>query len=99
MSGYDLRLHLTENMLLIKVVDSDYNIYKIGITKQHHLVQQFLNENLKALHEFLENRDNIDIIEEMNCVRVILHKPVHLEFNLTRQQQEGFENDIRKEDM
>jgi hypothetical protein len=97
MSGYDLRLHLTENMLLIKVVDGDYNIYKTGITKQHQFVQQFLNENLKALHEFLENRDNIEIIEEMNCMRVILHKPVHLEFNLTRQQQEGFENDIRKE--
>jgi hypothetical protein len=97
MSGYDLRLHLTENMLLIKVVDGDYNIYKTGITKQHQFVQQFLNENLKALHEFLENRDNIEIIEEMNSMRVILHKPVHLEFNLTRQQQEGFENDIRKE--
>jgi len=97
MSGYDFRLHLTENMLLIKVVDGDYNIYKTGITKQHQFVQQFLNENLKALHEFLENRNNIEIIEEMNCMRVILHKPVHLEFNLTQQQQEGFENDIRKE--
>ena len=97
MSGYDLRLHLTENLLLIKVVDGDYNIYKTGITKQHQFVQQFLNENLKAIHEFLENRNNIEIIEEMNCMRVILHKPVHLEFNLTRQQQEGFENDIRKE--
>jgi len=97
MSRYDLRLHLTENMLLIKVVDGDYNIYKTGITKQHQFVQQFLNENLVALKEFLENQDNIEIIEEMNSMRVILHKPVHLEFNLTRQQQEGFENDIRKE--
>ena len=97
MSGYDLQLRLSENMLMIKVVDNDYNIYKTGITKQHHFVQQFLNENLAALKEFLEQKDNIEIVEEINNMKVILRKPVHLEFNLPRQQTEGFENDIRKE--
>ena len=52
--SFDLQLRVSENMLTIKVVDSDYNIYKTGITKQHHFVQQFLNENLVALKEFLE---------------------------------------------
>jgi len=97
MSSYDLQLRVSENILIIKVVDNDYNIYKTGITKQHHFVQQFLNENLVALKEFLEQKDNIEIVEEMNSIKVILRKPVHLEFNLIRQQQEGFENDIRKE--
>jgi hypothetical protein len=97
MSNYDLQLRLNENILIIKVVDNDYNIYKTGITKQHHFVQQFLNENLVPLKEFLEEEDNIEIVEEINNLKVILRKPVHLEFNLIRQQTEGFENDIRKE--
>lgn len=97
MSRYDLQLRLSENILIIKVVDNDYNIYKTGITKQHHFVQQFLNENLVPLKEFLEEEDNIEIVEEINNLKVILRKPVHLEFNLIRQQTEGFENDIRKE--
>lgn len=97
MSGYDLQLRVSENVLIIKVVDNDYNIYKTGITKQHHFVQQFLNENLVTLKEFLEQKDNIEIVEEINNLKVILRKPVHLEFNLIRQQTEGFENDIRKE--
>lgn len=92
-----LQLKLSATNLILKIVDNEYNIYKTSITRQYPFVQQFLKEDLSQLKTFLEVTENVEIIEELNTMRVVLHRPVCLEFILHKQHNEGLENDIRKE--
>ena len=96
-STYDLQLKLSQNNLIIKVVDSEYTIYKTSVTKQHQFVQQFLKEDLAKLKGFLEVSQNVEIIEELNAMKVCLKEPVYIEFILQKQHHEGLQDDIRKE--
>ena len=96
MHRYDLQTHIIENILRLKITNNKH-IYNTDITQEHHFIVQFADNNIAILKEYLDQKDNIEIVDEIHYIKVILHKPVYLEFNLIRQQQDQVINDIRKE--
>lgn len=96
-SDYDLRIKLNSSCIVIKLVDTEYNIFKKCISKLDPFVNQYLNQDLSILKGFLDIRENIDIIEQLNIMKLILKKPIYLEYILEKQENNSFEKDIKKE--